>query len=140
MKAELLLSRLEKVRTAGRDRWMARCPAHHDGTPSLSVRALDDGRMLLYCYAGCDVQAVLGAIGLQFSDLYPDQSLGCGLKGSVDRLITARQGLEIVAKESLLVAVFAADQAQGKLLSESDRSRLMPAAGRIHAAYREAVA
>lgn len=81
MKAELLLSRLEKVRTAGRDRWMARCPAHHDGTPSLSVRALDDGRMLLHCYAGCDVQAVLGAIGLQFSDLYPDQSLGCGLRG-----------------------------------------------------------
>jgi hypothetical protein len=118
---------------------MACCPAHHDGTPSLSLRALDDGRVLLHCFAGCAVEAILDAVGLQFGDLYPDQPLGHGLKGSEARLISARQGLEIVAKESLLVAVFAADQAQGKLLTEADRSRLMLAAGRIHAAYQEAV-
>ena len=139
MKAQVLLCRLVRVRKTGHDRWMACCPAHDDGTPSLSIRELDDGRVLLHCFTGCAVEAILDAVGLQFGDLYPDQPLGHGLKGSEARLISARQGLEIVAKESLLVAVFAADQAQGKLLSESDRSRLMLAAGRIHAAYQEAV-
>jgi hypothetical protein len=139
MKAQVLLSRLVRVRKAGHDRWMACCPAHDDGTPSLSIRELDDGRVLLHCFTGCAVEAILDAVGLQFGDLYPDQPLGHGLKGSEARLISARQGLEIVAKESLLVAVFAADQAQGKLLTEADRSRLMLAAGRIHAAYQEAI-
>ena len=139
MKAQVLLCRLVRVRKAGHDRWMACCPAHDDGTPSLSIRELDDGRVLLHCFTGCAVEAILDAVGLQFGDLYPDQPLGHGLKGSEARLISARQGLEIVAKESLLVAVFAADQAQGKLLTEADRSRLMLAAGRIHAAYQEAV-
>jgi hypothetical protein len=138
MKAQVVLSRLQKVRSEGRDRWKACCPAHDDGTPSLSIRALDDGRVLLHCFAGCEVEAILSALSLQFSDLYPDQLLGHGLKGARPRLVSAPQALEIVAKESLLVAVFAADQAQGKLLSESDRSRLMLAAGRIHAAYQEA--
>jgi len=139
MKAQVLLSRLQKVRSEGHDRWRACCPAHDDGTPSLSIKALDDGRVLLYCRAHCKVEEVLGALGLQFSDLYPDQLLGHGLKGARPRWISARQALEIVAKESLLVAVLATDQAQGKLLSEADRSRLMCAAGRIHAAYQEAV-
>jgi DNA primase len=139
MKIQVLLSRLQKVRSEGQDRWRACCPAHDDGTPSLSIRELDDGRVLLYCHAHCKVEDVLGALGLQFSDLYPDRLLGHGLKGTRSRLVSARQALEIVAKESLLVAVFAADQAQGKLLTEADRSRLMLAAGRIHAAYQEAI-
>ena len=33
--------------------WMARCPAHDDRTPSLSIAQGDDGRVLLKCHAGC---------------------------------------------------------------------------------------
>jgi hypothetical protein len=33
--------------------WVARCPAHHDRTPSLSIRETDGGRLLLKCFAGC---------------------------------------------------------------------------------------
>ena len=137
MKAQVLLSRLEKVRKAGHKRWMACCPAHHDGTPSLSLRALDDGRVLLHCFAGCAVEAILDAVGLQFGDLYPDQPLGHGLKGAEMRLISARQGLEIVAKESLLISVIASDFAKSTVLSEKDRERLMLAAGRVCAVYAE---
>lgn len=46
---------------------MARCPAHDDGTPSLSVRDTDNGGVLVYCHAGCDQRAVidrLRALGL----------------------------------------------------------------------------
>lgn len=47
--------------------WVARCPAHDDSRPSLSIRATDDGRVLVRCFAGChqeDVIAALRARGL----------------------------------------------------------------------------
>jgi putative DNA primase/helicase len=34
--------------------WMARCPAHDDRTPSLSIRDSEDNKVLVYCHAGCD--------------------------------------------------------------------------------------
>jgi len=42
-------------------RWMARCPAHPDNNPSLSI---DDsrGKLLVCCHAGCSQTAVLGAL------------------------------------------------------------------------------
>jgi hypothetical protein len=39
--------------------WVARCPAHGDRTPSLSLRDADDGRVLVHCHAGCAPQAIL---------------------------------------------------------------------------------
>jgi hypothetical protein len=48
------------------NRWMARCPAHDDRTPSLGITE-SDGKVLVCCYAGCaqaDVIAALRARGL----------------------------------------------------------------------------
>lgn len=33
--------------------WVAKCPAHDDSNPSLSIRDGDDGRLLFKCFAGC---------------------------------------------------------------------------------------
>jgi hypothetical protein len=41
--------------------WMARCPAHGDREPSLSIRA-GDGRVLVRCHAGCDQEQVIAAL------------------------------------------------------------------------------
>jgi hypothetical protein len=41
---------------------MARCPAHYDGTPSLSIKEGEGGRLLLYCHAGCAYSDVLAAV------------------------------------------------------------------------------
>jgi hypothetical protein len=65
-----LLGRLERVKRSGTG-WQARCPAHEDREPSLSVAAGDKGRVLLHCHAGCSLEAVLGALGLAKQDLYP---------------------------------------------------------------------
>jgi putative DNA primase/helicase len=65
---EVLLDRLEGVRPAGPNSWVARCPAHDDRDPSLSV-ALKDGRVLVHCFAGCAPDEVLGAVGLTWKDL-----------------------------------------------------------------------
>ncbi|ABW15614.1 phage/plasmid primase, P4 family [Parafrankia sp. EAN1pec] len=48
-----------------------RCPAHEDGSPSLSVGAGHDGRVLLTCQAGCDLDAILAAVELATADLFP---------------------------------------------------------------------
>ena len=42
--------------------WMARCPAHDDRTPSLAIRDADDGKVLVYCHAGCDQARVIDAL------------------------------------------------------------------------------
>jgi len=68
---ETLLLRLANVQTAGRDRWLATCPAHPDRKPSLSIRVAD-GKILLHCFAGCDSDAVLAALGLSWRDLHAD--------------------------------------------------------------------
>lgn len=49
-----------------------KCPAHDDGTPSLSVTRIE-GAVLLYCQAGCETTDVLDAVGLTLSDLYDDR-------------------------------------------------------------------
>lgn len=68
---ETLLNRLDRVRAGGRG-YRARCPAHDDRAPSLSVAEGADGRVLLTCHAGCPPDAVLAAVGLTWSALFPD--------------------------------------------------------------------
>jgi hypothetical protein len=62
--AQTLLERLHDVRRTGHGRWLARCPAHKDRRSSLSVRELDDGRVLIHCFVACSAKAVLGAVAL----------------------------------------------------------------------------
>ncbi|MFG0246373.1 MAG: DUF3987 domain-containing protein [Phycisphaerales bacterium JB052] len=75
---------IERVLDAIRDRggrvnrsggqWMCTCPAHDDRTPSLSVKEGDDGRALLKCFAGCSVESIVSALGMQMRDLFPDDT------------------------------------------------------------------
>ena len=41
--------------------WTARCPAHDDREPSLSIRDAD-GKVLVRCHAGCDQRDVIAAL------------------------------------------------------------------------------
>ena len=50
--------------------WLARCPAHEDDRPSLSINTGDDRRALLKCHAGCTWQAIVSALGLKPRDLF----------------------------------------------------------------------
>ena len=70
MSAAALLGSLERVKQTGPGRWLARCPARDDRSPSLSIRELDDGRVLLHDFAGCSTEDVMEALGLTLSDLF----------------------------------------------------------------------
>ena len=65
-----LLAHGARIDPAGSpDRFMAQCPGHEDGRPSLSVRRSDKGA-LVYCFAGCEPASVLAPLGLTLRDLY----------------------------------------------------------------------
>ena len=72
----ILLERLRN--TMGRplretaDGVSACCPAHGDDNPSLSAKLCPDGRILLHCFAGCEVRVIVSCLGLQMRDLMPD--------------------------------------------------------------------
>jgi putative DNA primase/helicase len=42
--------------------WIARCPAHDDRAPSLSIADARDGKVLVRCHAGCDQRDVIAAL------------------------------------------------------------------------------
>lgn len=53
------------------DCWTAQCPAHDDRSPSLSIRELADGSVLLHCFAGCPTDDVVEALGIGMFELFP---------------------------------------------------------------------
>lgn len=128
--AEKLLNRLERVRESVPGRWTARCPSHEDRGPSLSVRELDDGRVLIHCFAGCGASDVVAAVGLELADLFPERPSDHRRKG-VKPAVPARDVLRAIAHEVRVVALVAEDLANGKELSDENRERLWTAVARI---------
>lgn len=47
----------------------ARCPAHGDRSPSLSVSRGDRRDVVVNCFAGCEPDAIMSALGLAWTDL-----------------------------------------------------------------------
>jgi hypothetical protein len=70
---ENLLGKLPDANKAGNG-WSARCPAHEDQRPSLSIAQGDNGTALVKCHAGCDTSAILAAVGLKLADLFPPKA------------------------------------------------------------------
>lgn len=69
---EVLLSRLRGVRPSSLTTGRAVCPAHGTGRKqTLAYRELDDGRVLVHCFAECDPLDILAALGMDMSDLFP---------------------------------------------------------------------
>jgi putative DNA primase/helicase len=58
------------AKPAGANKWKARCPAHEDRRPSLSIAKGADGKVLLKCHRGCDTAAIVAALGLTMRDLF----------------------------------------------------------------------
>ena len=60
MSAEIIIAALKAKRVGSA--WLARCPAHHDRTPSLSIGRSATGKALIHCFAGCAQQDVIAAL------------------------------------------------------------------------------
>lgn len=71
-------------RQNGHRRLMVRCPGHDDHSPSLSIKHEGD-RTLIHCFAGCEAERVLEALGLTLADLFdePNGNGKCRVPGAV---------------------------------------------------------
>ncbi|MCE2908233.1 MAG: hypothetical protein O9343_14960 [Burkholderiaceae bacterium] len=115
---------LPGFRRTGDRRGMARCPAHKDRTRSLSVREFDGGAVGLHCFAGCSVDQVVSAAGLQLADLFPEQPDTPGGGRRPDpRPYSAAQLLRAFTGELQVVWVLLADMAAGREIDASIRKR-----------------
>ena len=72
-----ILQRLDGVKRVNDSQCMARCPAHDDKNASLAV-SQSNGKVLLHCLAGCDTAAIVSALKLEMSDLFPEQKQPSG--------------------------------------------------------------
>ena len=65
-----ILGKFKNVKKVGNG-YLALCPAHSDHNQSLSISYGKDGKILLYCHAGCVTKDILTKLGLSESDLFP---------------------------------------------------------------------
>lgn len=125
-----ILAKLRKVRQSGPDRWTACCPAHQDRSPSLALRLMPDGRILLHDFGGCDIEAITDALGITVSDLFAEP-LARERLPAIRAPFSAMDALRCLARESRVIAIAAADLTEGKPLTDADADRVALATGRI---------
>lgn len=134
MSAELLISKLDKVKQTGPGRWVACCPAREDKHPSMTIRELDDGRILIHDFGGSTVNEILDAIGMDISDLFPPRQT----YGKPERRpFPASDVLRAIAFEALVVASTGVNMLAGNFTG-NDRERLILATERIQAGLKAA--
>ena len=133
MTAEALLSRLNKVKQTGKDRWIACCPAHADKHPSLNIRETPDGAVLIHCFAGCGAADVVVAVGLELSDLFPPRldSQGEPTRKQEREGFHALDVLIALAHEALIVDCAVGTLQRRGWLTDEECDRLAQASYRI---------
>lgn len=136
MSTTVLLDRLHGVRSTGPGRWIARCPAHEDRRPSLSIREID-GRTLVHCFGACSPGDVLAAVGLRMTDLFDRPLAGNGPAGgfSTSRSrIPAVDALAALDHEILVATMILSDALQDiGTFNAANMTRLQSCARRIGA-------
>ena len=117
-------------------KWVTTVCNFHQGSDSMRINLQSGAWVCMACNAkGGDVLAYhMAAYGLEFVEAA--KALGCwGDSGKLTPAkpapFTPRQALEVLANEANLVAIAAGNVAQGIVLTQDDRDRLMTAAGRI---------
>ncbi len=123
-----LLQRLDGVKDCGGGKYRARCPAHQGKSQSLAIRACDDGRLLLHCFAGCDVESVCDAVGMKLRDLMPPKAVSHHVRGEP---WNPRDVLESVAHEIFVATMVTEAIALSGEASQDDLDTMTRCAGRL---------
>lgn len=70
------LARILRARPVGRNKWLAKCPAHPDKHPSLSIAVGKSQPVVLYCQSNrCPTASILSALGLTLADLCTERRI-----------------------------------------------------------------
>ena len=90
-----------------------------------------DGVIVIHCHAGCMPLDILAAVGMEFSDLFPEK-LADHIK-PLRRPFPAADVLETLSTETLIVHIAASRLANGESLDVTELDRLRLASQRIMA-------
>lgn len=132
MSADTLISRLEGVKKTGPSKWQALCPSHIDKTPSLSIRELEDGRVLLHDFAGCSAEEVLSAVDLTWDALFPPRPLQSHSCPPIRRPWIPSDVFEIARHEIMIIALIGCHVHAHQAIPEDDYQRLFVAVQRLN--------
>jgi putative DNA primase/helicase len=102
MTAEIIAKALGGRRAGGG--WIARCPAHEDRKPSLSITDAKGGKVLVRCHAGCPQARVIAAL----------RALGLWIRNSPRRftrsapriVVAARRGRDEAQRSKAAIAIW----------------------------------
>jgi len=134
MISDRILPLLDKVKRKGDNSWLACCPAHDDKNPSLAVTE-KDGTVLLYCFSHhCSAADIVHAVGLEYSDLYPEQIKVEGSKPIRKKRFPAEAILEALAEEFVIAEIGLAALSNGGTLNEKAQARMKEASNRFTSA------
>ena len=81
---EAVLAKLERVKREQEGQWVARCPAHEDKTPSLSVGEGADGRALVLKTVAVDESARDYGLAGHLTRRLVEAALATGHKSAID--------------------------------------------------------
>ena len=114
-RVQIILDKLDKVRSTGKNKWIACCSSHKDKTPSLSITELDNGQVLIHCYAGCSPESIVASLGVSLADLYPDNKL--------PYIPTYHKKNSKMTVDQWVIELAKADRKAGKKITEKDKER-----------------
>ena len=123
----MLLEKLQGVRSNSHGKWLARCPAHDDKSPSLSIKLTDDGKILIHCFAGCHVTKIVESLGLTLADLMPNNWQPLYEKNSKSPKppkFSRYELFDLLAFESLILSIGIRQLLDGKKLDQDDLKRI----------------
>lgn len=124
---EKILCKLEGVKSNGHGKYLARCPAHNDKSPSLALKEIDGDRVLIKCWSGCDTQSVLSAVGLTFADLFPEKIPDPRAPKSKAPKFNTYELFPLLVQESTILAIAWNDLKAGEQISAADAVRVQRA-------------
>ena len=125
--SNLILESLDKVKDLGGGRYNACCPVHNDKHPSMSVKILDDGMVLMHCFAcGANGIEIIRALGLSPSELFPPEIKQGNEKrvGYRKTSFDSRQVIDALKLEMMTVIACASDMRAGIVPDDDDMARL----------------
>ncbi len=89
-----ILPAFEAVKPTGQDKWQCRCPAHEDGTASLSITKTAD-KWLLFCHANCPYESILQSARLTAADMVRKDDYAPAILRDVEYKYTDASGVHV---------------------------------------------
>ena len=125
------MNNFDGVRETGNGQYSCRCPAHEDKSASLGIKQGDGDRILLNCFAGCDVISILESAGLEWKDILPNNKLYQAEKYGFNPYAV----LKAIRDEVLIIGLSSVDIRNNKPLNDKDHDRLLKAVANVRDAY-----